>query len=379
MKMHALTLPDTMRLKGLLRERPLTGPRMVNIHLLNSCDRRCRFCWYFSPLVSYPSKRQALDFQVLQRLLHDCAHMGVEEINLEGGEIALYPRVAEVFGIVKDLGMRLAAYTHLGYGQDHLDYLWRADRLTVNLSAANAGSYRKIHGGDHFADVIRNLRILRKVSQAKGRPCVVLTFIIYKENFREIPEFIKLARMVAADQIIFRLFKATVEMRTLRLSSAALDELKSILARAVRMQGGLKTNLEEIKCILDNGEWFQDRQELEWAGRHNDRLFYYNNLAGEKKPCYAGWFFAYIDERGRVVAPCDNVGVCVAGNINKQSFRDIWFNSAKLRRVRKEALSGVNVERKRWIECRYCGHVQFNRNMHERLSQAAVRGHDARV
>jgi len=57
------------------------------------------------------------------------------------------------------------------------------------------------------------------------------------------------------------------------------------------------------------------------------------------------------------------VGVCVAGNVRTRSFRDIWFLSTALNKVRREAACGIDSSRGRWIECRYCGHAAFNRDV----------------
>lgn len=367
---------DSFRLQGLLKGRPLIGPRSVNIHIVNACDRRCNFCWYFSPLVSHRDKRRELSYGVLERVLRDCVEIGVEEIDLEGGEVVLHSRVADVFRLVHRLGMKIAAYTHLAYGREHLDYLWRAHRLIVNLSAATAGSYEKVHGSDRFNDVLANLRLLSQIRKEKGSPNLVLTFIIHKDNYKDLPGILAIAEKIPVDQVLFRLFKATGEMKRLMFSGRSADDLRRVVHEAMRKKYKVSNNLSEMSRVLENGSWFKNFVALGWNERHNDRIFYYNNLSGSTPRCYAGWFYAYIDERGRVVAPCDNVGICIAGNVNKQSFKDIWFNSEKLNRIRRAALRGIDPAVKRWFECRYCGHVGFNREIDDLLTRNDKRVHE---
>ena len=117
---------DALRLKSALLGRPLIGPKTVNIHVINSCNHQCEFCWYFSVLVKSHPRRRMLDYPVLERVLEDCREIGVDEINLEGGEVTLYPFWKEAFRRVKKLGMRLIAYTHLDFGPDRLAVLCRA-------------------------------------------------------------------------------------------------------------------------------------------------------------------------------------------------------------------------------------------------------------
>ena len=85
--------------------------------------------------------------------------------------------------------------------------------------------------------------------------------------------------------------------------------------------------------------------------------------------CYTGWFNALINEKGQVVAPCDNIGVCIAGNVHRQSFRDIWFHSRKFQKVRRDALKGIDIRKDPWRECRYCGHAVLNKSVDAVLSR----------
>ncbi len=357
---------DIIRLEGVRRGKALTGPRSVNIHITGVCDRRCEFCWYFSPLVKRASKFHELPFAVLEKVLKDCAVMGVEEINLEGGEVTLHSRAADIFRLVSTLGMRLVAYTHLAYAKEPLRYVRHADRLTVNLSAVSPEQYRVVHGHDGFARALKNLAVLKGLSARYGKPSIVLTFIIYEQNAAELLPFLELAERIGADRVLFRLFKATREMAPLVFQTATLALLKKTVSVARRRPWLVPNNLTEIARVLRSGAFFQDKVAIARSSRHNDRLFFYDNVSGRTR-CYTAWFNAYIDELGRVIAPCDNVGVCVAGNVATRSFRDIWFNSAALNKVRREASCGIDARRGRWIECRHCGQRQFNREIADAL------------
>jgi MoaA/NifB/PqqE/SkfB family radical SAM enzyme len=361
---------ERLRLKGILSGKPLIGPRAVNIHLTNACDRKCCFCWYFSPMVSWYEKRIDMDLKVLRKVVRDCARMGVEEVNLEGGEVVLYPHVAEVFRMVHAQGMKLAAYTHLAYGPEHLEYLRLADRLSVNLSATTEKSYLRIHGADRFKDVIRNLRMLTAMRKKSGAPAIVLTFIINERNYKEIGAFLELAETLKVARVSFRLFEATSEMAPLVLSPRSAISLRRILAKAIAAKYRVVNNLLRIQEVVCREGFLKHRAVMERTERNNDRLFYYHASAQEKFRCYTGWFNALINEKGQVVAPCDNIGICIAGNVNRRSFKDIWFNSKKFQKVRRDALRGVDITRPRWRECRYCGHVALNKSIDSVLSRA---------
>lgn len=110
-----LTKLDILRLKGIINNRPIIGPREVNIHINNACQRKCIFCWYFSPLVSWKEEQSQLPLPIVKNIVSDCAKMKVQTINFEGGEVTLYPHLKEAFQLVKSKGFRLITYSHLAF------------------------------------------------------------------------------------------------------------------------------------------------------------------------------------------------------------------------------------------------------------------------
>ena len=351
---------DIVRLKGLLTDRPIIGPRAVNIHLNNICRRKCIFCWYFSPLVTWKDKPRQLSFAVLKKLICDCAKMGVQTMNLEGGEVTLYPRLKDAFLLVKSKNMKLAVYSHLDCPKKHIDYLKIADSISVNLSAYDRRSYRVIHGDDHFNQVVDNLRLLNSFKIKGAGPRITLSFIIMDINCLEIEKFIDFAVRLRVEEVRFKLFTATVEMKQLVLSEDSSKKLKKIILNILSRGTKVKHNLEDIYKTMSAHDFLKNRSSLDWAPNHNDRYFYYKIYSKKKISCFVGWFYALIDESGRVIAPCDNIGVCIAGNIYKDSLRKIWFDSPAFKKIRAESMTAINIRQKKWYECRYCSYANFN-------------------
>lgn len=363
---------DLLRLRGVVTGYPLIGPRSVNIHLTNVCNLACRFCWYHSPLVTFDEKKKELDIAVFKRVIDDCAAMSVDAVDLEGGEVVCYSQAEEAFRYVSRSGVALHAYTNLAYGRKPLAYVALANRLNVNFSAVNRESYRQMHGADHFDQVVENIRILTSLHIKKKKPRIWLTFIINENNFRDIELFLALADSLGVERVFFRLFEATVEMKSLVFSGASARILGPLLIRLLGCAYKTPNNLEEISAVVNNGQFLENIADIPRTTHNNDRFFYYHNLRSPTTRCYTGWFFSLIDEKGRVIAPCDNIGVCIAGNVYKHSFRDIWFSSEKFRRIRQEALHCIDTRKRKWKECRYCGHAVFNQEMDDFIAQRKV-------
>ncbi len=366
-----LNVRDTLRAKSALLGRPLIGPQSVNIHAIQACDRKCAFCWYFSPLVKNPPKRIMLDYQVLEGVIEDCHEIGVNEINLEGGEIVLYPHAEKAFRKVKELGMLLRAYSHLDFDSKHLRYLCLADRLIVNLSAMNEASYRHVHGktSGSLANLLKHLDRLLLARRKFGKPEIVLTFIVFQDNYKQLPAFLALAQERCVDAVYVRFFKATQEMAELVFTPQALKELQDMVDQALSAEYTFEHNLENLKNIIVHGHRVNEVVALTHTLAHNDRLLVYDVTKGEKVHCQVGWFYSYIDENGQVLAPCDGVGVCLAGNVNQRRFKDIWFDNDFLHATLREASQGIHACSSKWTECRHCSYVPVNKRLNEKIAR----------
>ncbi len=361
---------EMLRAKSALLGRPLIGPQSINIHAIQACDRKCAFCWYFSPLVSSPPKRVMLEWDVLKGVIEDCAEMGVDEVNLEGGEIVLYPHAEKSFRLVKELGMQLRAYSHLDFDSKHLRYLCLADRLIVNFSAMTEESYLRVHGkkSGSMANLLKNLDRLLVARRKYGKPKIVLTFITYEHNYKELPAMLKLAQERDVDRVFVRLFKATKEMKELVLSKEAMAEILETVETALKAGYTFDHNLQNVRNIIVHGHPNEHIVELTPTPMNNDRLFVYDSTGGETINCQVGWFYSFLDETGRVIAPCDSVGVCVSGNVNERRFKDIWFDNDRVHELLREASAGIHTCSKKWQECRYCSYVPVNKYLNDRIN-----------
>lgn len=356
---------DLIRIKGIIKKQNLLGPRSINIHITNACGRRCLFCWYYSPFVTKKNKIEYLGFTKLKQLLYDCKEIHTQTIYLEGGEITLYPRIKEIFYLINSLGLKLNVYSHLAFDKKHLEYLKLADLINVNLSAVNEDSYRIIHGKGHFGfnQVVKNLFLISKLKKTFQKTKIILTFIITELNYQEIEKFIRLAEELNVEELRLELHIATKEMKQLVLTPQSLDNLKKIIYSLLNRKFRIKNNLINLYKIINSKSFLKNCFSFSWSLKHNDRYFYYNVIGKNKTNCFLGWFYSFIDEKGQVIAPCDNIGVCIAGNIYEEPFKNIWFNSDKFKKIRDESLGGIDVSKKKWFECKYCGYTNFNKRI----------------
>ena len=92
---------SSLRFLGAVNDKPLVGPRNINIHITDVCNLSCIYCWY-----NYPaSKRHSgkfLGYDKLVGIINDCKRLGVESICLSGeGEPTLHPNILEIIRLIK--------------------------------------------------------------------------------------------------------------------------------------------------------------------------------------------------------------------------------------------------------------------------------------
>jgi MoaA/NifB/PqqE/SkfB family radical SAM enzyme len=189
---------------------------------------------------------------------------------------------------------------------------------------------------------------------------------VYNHNYRELADFLDMAHQRKVDRVVIRFFKATQDMKGLVFSKDELALLREIVEKALQKSYFFKHDLPYLHHILTRGKLFENVVSMAHSAWHNDRLLFYD-VTGGRIHCHVGWFDANIDEKGRVVAPCDNVGVCVAGNIYERRFKDIWFDNDLLHKTLKSASRGIHTRSSKWKECRNCGCLAFNQMLDKKI------------
>ncbi len=272
--------------------RALTGPTSVMIDICDRCNFRCSLCWFHSPYLDHDdkSKKEILDFDVLQGTLDALITLGVQEIQLTGeGEPFMHPRAMDVIRRVKSSGLRLQITSNGSYFNDSMiseivDL--GVNELSISLWAGTPEGFVGLHpgtGAKTFDAVVGNLS---KLHEAKRRrrsdlPKTRIVNAICTTNVREIPEMIELGERVGADEIYFRFGGITPGVEFLSLTEEDGQYLKELLPPLIESRKGKtpRTNLREnMLDLLDAGDF-----DGIYLGGLADRI-----------PCYVGWYFARV-------------------------------------------------------------------------------------
>ncbi len=203
-----------------------------------------------------------------------------------------------------------------------------------------------------MVDNVKALIALRRARKSRS-PLILLQFLVWKENYRQIPAMYRLAKEMGVDRILFnglaflppekRMTKAeTDEMMGLYEEILRIDEYRTIgtinsfeqdlSARVAEMSHRLSLERSRLslpakaaRFLLRDGftlpekiGHFRDHLRLRRASRASEGLESY---------CLIGWHSMVVRTTG-AVAPCCILQGKELGNVYRQTVREVWHGEA---------------------------------------------------
>lgn len=93
---------------------------------------------------------------------------------------------------------------------DEMDLAGRLEAVRVSIDAATAETYKITRRNGDFERLMRNLAFLDGLrTSGRDRFRLDLFFVVSKPNFREMPDFVRLAKRFNADMVLFTMLKWT--------------------------------------------------------------------------------------------------------------------------------------------------------------------------
>jgi len=327
-----------------IRKKLIPTPKYVTIDLTNSCNLNCVGCWTHSLLLKDKEannewKSQIIPFDTLKKLIDDLYDLGTERIRLTGGgEPFLYPKIMDIIGLIKEKGMACDITTNFTLlNKEKVKELFElnVDEIVASLWAGDAETYVKTHPNqteETFEKIKENLEFIAQYKEKlrKG-PKVIMANVISNINYNKIEEIAKFATKVSLDELYFTL----------------IDPIKDRTDSLLLNNKERKILLKKLKAVKKIVEEYNKKSKIHKIGidginrfigkvkskKANDGKY---DIKVVDKPCYIGYIFARILANGDVVPCCRSV-IYPMGNINKNSFKGMWF-SEEYDKFRKRAL-----------------------------------------
>ena len=170
-------------------------PLQVNIHLLDRCNLRCRYCY-----IDFDNPYKDLTLDQLKKLLMEIKELGGERISLEGGEPLLRRDIGQIVDFIDDLGMDTNINTNGFFVPQKIDKIKRAKMLTISLDG-DQEAHDKSRGEGSFAKAINAAKIAKSAGLA-----IHLGTVLNKANMKSIDFLIDLANENGFSLVPFSLF-----------------------------------------------------------------------------------------------------------------------------------------------------------------------------
>lgn len=304
---------------------------IVILYVTEGCNLKCVTCSYRSPL---PGE---LTFDEIASLAKELSGFGLKHIVYSGGEPLLrrdFDMICEVFACLKVKQTLLTNGLLLEKRIDELRQYFT--EVIVSIDGAKAETHNKIRGVNSFDLILKGIaKALEKPSEAKSNMQVSIRTVIQKQNFRELPDFIELAKSIGVKRISFLSADvssdaygrdtrgAMADESEIALNSEETDEFKSIIERV----------------ISDYKHEFETGFISESPGKMYHMAEYYKALQGRgvfpRNYCNAPMVSAVITSTGEI-HPC--FFLPSFGNIRKNSFKEL-ISSHAIKNTRKQVRS----------------------------------------
>lgn len=338
-------MPTNLRvITNFLSDHIATLPLAI-IYITDRCNSKCITCDYWR----YGQTNMALP--VAQKIAAELPSLGAQLILISGGEPLLHPRWSEVVSLLREGVPSIVLLTSGILLPKNIERVKSLCAHTiVSLDGATPETYKHIRGVDGFALVERGVRALVEQGASVSLRCTV-----QRDNFRELPAIIRLAKTWDVQSVSF----LAVDVST-----------HAAFARQVdfnRQMALMHDDLLQFDRVLDEIEKefvseFENGFIAESPAKLRRLCQYFAALIGEDSlppvRCNAPRWSAVIETDGSL-KPCYFLPAW--GKLDGQSLRDA-LNDPDAQSLRRAQRNGEREECKRCVCYAYRGASELMRN-----------------
>ena len=166
---------------------------LATLYLSERCNSRCVTCDYW--------RHGAADMSLaaVAQLLPEFERLRTQVVLVSGGEPLLNPHWEQIVELLRAHGLKLWLLTSgLSLAKHARRVAACFTAVTVSLDGTDRATYKAIRGLDAFDKVCAGIRAVATA----GSP-VTVRVTVQRSNYRQLPEFIGLARALGAKQVSF--------------------------------------------------------------------------------------------------------------------------------------------------------------------------------
>jgi len=357
-------------LRGIADGKSYGGPYHVEFHPADRCNIECFFC-----STAAIRGTDELPIPRFEELLGELKAAGTRSIRLAGGGEPLFHRQIKPFlraVVASGIPIENVTTNAVLLDEEIADLLLaaRCDQITVSLNTGDAATYATMMQtpARNFDRVLKNVKGLvgRRRHAGSKTPIINLQFLVWQENFRQIPSMYALARELEVDTIQFNglafleprqmmTVEETDEMMALYEEVVRRDEYRrisvinsyeqDISARVTAMNDRISAERQRKPALMRLAATLLRRdftlgEKIEHHRRMSQTRSLTKAIEGREEYCIIGWHSMVVRTNGNV-APCCILQGKELGNIYKQNVTDVW-HGAGFQKLRSELSQIIN-------------------------------------
>lgn len=188
-------------------KKPEMNPKVVNIAMDPSCNLYCKTCRNQIDIVKDDDYEEV---ELLSNKIINQVLPYTKFVMMAGnGEVFLSKSYEKIWSSAKSKTCDYFQVLSNGtlFTQSKWDKLMK-DRMSnilfcISIDAATEGTYKKIRRGGNWEILMKNMEFAAELRRQNKIKYFRINFVIQRENYREIPDFIRLGQQLSVDRILF--------------------------------------------------------------------------------------------------------------------------------------------------------------------------------
>lgn len=272
-------------------------PELLGIFLTTRCNLRCLICRREN------FSGEDMKFEEIHKLEKQIKYASY--INLTGwGECFLYPRFEEIIHYIFSVNKKKRIIQITSNGtllSKSIGNLLkgRLSYFEISLNAATSETYKRDMKYGNFEKTIVNIQDFMSGLDDADRKYVILHFVAYVDNYKEIPEFVRLANNLGIEHITVGHY---------------------LIGTTEHLDKGLFNIKDEYNKIISDAH----KSALELGIDFSARRFFSETPVSEQT-CTDPYRAIFIHPNGEIQSPCCFAGKYSMGNVYESSFNEVWF------------------------------------------------------
>lgn len=158
----------------------MINTKRVTLTFSKQCNMKCPFCY------GHFDGNDLLEIEKYKEIVRRCKNLGVETLNIAGGDPLIYKNVDEIVAFSKSLGMRTTMDTNcLLFNSDKHETLVKTlDMISVPIDGCNELIHDKVRAfKGSFQKIIKSLNAISSLSDKIE---IRVNTIVVKDNYKQL-------------------------------------------------------------------------------------------------------------------------------------------------------------------------------------------------